>query len=344
MKVSFSVVNQTLSICSVYSVTAACLSVGTTTPASPVCSTCRWKSDHASLLAKAVPVRWRDTTPPVKPWRSSNTCPCRTNLPRKPASKSSRRKVRHTDRRHGQTHRQTQNYRSNLPWARRLSGKNITLTMWYERFKAITGLATHLESREKSGEIFWWKSQGGNVCDEKVRIIHKKTVKVTEESGKRKLFSKCLRKCYVFYFYILSKYKSYRCYFCLYCWHIEVREKHFKSGKSQGKLRFRKKWPPWRTHTDFDLAEWHFVLVHVTMVTARCIFSGCRGASAGELCAGRAEVGDQPGPRDRSQAPSAGQLWGQSSSNNQWWSQLIGQYKFVFVFYANLIFVTWSSQ
>ena len=187
MKVSFSVVNQTLSICSVYSVTAACLSVGTTTPASPVCSTCRWRSDHASLLAKAARVRWRDTTPPVKPWRSSNTCPCRTNLPRKPASKSSRRKVRHTDRRHGQTHRQTQNYTSNLPWTRRSSGKNITSTMWYERFKAITGLATHLESREKSEENILMEKSGGKCFWRKSQMNSQKTGKVTEESGKKEI-------------------------------------------------------------------------------------------------------------------------------------------------------------
>ena len=76
------------------------------------------------------------------------------------------------------------------------------------------------------------------------------------KSGENEIaFANVLEKCwhYIFYFNILSEDKSYQCYFLLYCWQIWVREKIFKSGKSQGKLKQKNNGHP---DNDIQLLLW----------------------------------------------------------------------------------------
>ena len=51
------------------------------------------------------------------------------------------------------------------------------------------------------------------------------------------------------------KYIGYQCYFLLYLWQVGVREKHGKSGNSQGKWKLKN-----NGHPESVLSSWNLVL------------------------------------------------------------------------------------
>ena len=62
--------------------------------------------------------------------------------------------------------------------------------------------------------------------------MHENLSKAGKSHTKKKLFCKCLRKCWycMFYYHILSADKSYQCYYLLLCWQIG------KNIVSEGKI------------------------------------------------------------------------------------------------------------